>query len=726
MSKREFYEGNDAFIFAKVIPGIDKKTRPKSGYEQPEYEEIEFDDYEKKWQQKNVANQIKETISILDKKTLRLENEIFYVIYTKARISELEIGNILKGLKATVLAYVDRKKHALLVSASDTKLHKFTEKAIPQYLEKIHIIKPLDSNEQISKPLRDNFRVVQMAIIAVIPNIEVEKLSLYIRQLIQFLLNHQCKIYGEELQKYGFVIVDANLDIILQATEQSTFIYKVDKVPAAIAEEIRSHHTGKIFSVMNKPTPLENQPTVSKNLPEIVMMDSGVNTVKQLEQIIERDSYLFKNLDDEYGIIGHGTPIAYLLAYGENGSKPEVKIISYKIYSDKEAKFAYNSIIQGIEKYSNRTRLFVTSIGLPALMDIQIVQLDKLIQSKNICFVSSAGNIDLKDIQTYLKAGSMYPQYLQYFPVIPPAIGTNVVAVGSFAKNVTKDQYQTSLAKSQQISPHSRCGKGEFDLYDCKKPELVEHGGNVNVDNSFELNTDGVGVSTIDKNGNSIMSLSGTSFSSPLFARRLCAIEQRYKTAIKNSETLLAIAYLSCANNFARCGGYGNPETFTGCGKDFSLYLAEGEMGFPIVQDDKITTPYNDIMIYVPPDVSEIKLCLVHSDNFKKSVRPTLETYFEIKATKMGNNSIIPPFNKDDEKLKTNVKFHIHRFDSKSMESIWTFKIRPKTTNNILSIDKRSIIVRYGCAILLKRKNDRQSRQTLTAEIIEKRKKFSL
>lgn len=728
MSERFSYNGNDRFIKAKVIDGIESKIKPKSGYVQPDYVEIEFNEYEKTWKQKNIANQIRETIAILDKKTMRIENEIFYIIHTKAKISELEIVGILKGLKATVLAYLDREKHGLLVSASDKKLHKFLEKDIPLYLQKIHIIRPLVSVEQISESLKQTPDTVQMAIFAIIPNLELEKLWAYLTQLKEFFMKNNCPIYGEELQKYGFIMVDADLEIIQKTTEQSTYIYKVDKVPEATAEEIRSSESNrKVIDILNKPSPIETVLNVPHELPEIVVMDSGVNKVSPLDKVIEvRDSFLFQNLDDEYGETGHGTPVANLLAYGEFGNVPEAKIISYKIISDKEKRFSYNGLMQGIEKYSNRTRLFVNSVGIPALMDNQIVQLDKIIQSKNICFISSAGNIELKDIQTYLQAGSMYPQYISYFPVIPPGIGVNVVSVGSFARTVTKDQFKESLAKPNQISPHSRCGKGDFDLYDCKKPEVVEHGGNVNSDNQFKLDTLEVGVRTIDMNGKGITSLSGTSFSAPIFARRLCEIERRYKDNMRNSETLLSVAYMSCENNFERCGGYGSPSSFVGCGKDSALYIAEGQFGFPAVKDDKITTPYNDIMIYVPPDVNEIKICLVHSDDFKKAVRPTLETYLEVKATKLGNNSAIPPWNKSDEKNKTNVKILTYRFDSKSMESIWTFNIRPKTTSNILSTDRRSMSVRYGCSILLKGKPDRQSKETLTAEIIEKRNRFSL
>ncbi len=353
-----------------------------------------------------------------------------------------------------------------------------------------------------------------------------------------------------------------------------------------------------------------------------------------------------------------------------------------------------------------------------------MVTLDKLIQSKNVCLVASGGNLEYSEIKECLTQGGEYPDYLRAFPVTPPATTPNVVAVGSVAKKIHTTHQ--SLAPVNGISPHSRCGTGEYDLFECKKPQLVEHGGNVNIiDRELNLNSDDVGVNTIDKFGQSV-SLSGSSFSSPLFMRKLVALERIYRDRISNIETLLAISYLSCTNNFTGCAGYGEPSLFTHADINSAVYLAEGTIGFTQVGDTVITMPINDIVIYVPAGVNKIKFCLTHSDNFNKSVIPTLETYFDVKTKKMGNSSLIQPENPADATEKTNVKMLTYKFDSKSMESMWTFSIRPRVTHGMLTADKRNISARYGCAILLTGKSDRKSSNPLTQEIIEKREKFSI
>ena len=225
-----------------------------------------------------------------------------------------------------------------------------------------------------------------------------------------------------------------------------------------------------------------------------------------------------------------------------------------------------------------------------------MVMLDRLIQSKNICLVVSGGNLDFPEIKDCLNQGGTYPDYLRGFPVTPPANTPNVIAVGSIAKKISS-KYQ-SLAPVNGISPHSRCGTGAYDLFECKKPQLVEHGGNVNIiDRELNLNSDDVGVNTINKSGHPV-SLSGSSFSSPLFIRRLIDLERVYRNRISNVETLLAISYLSCVNNISDCAGYGEPRSFTHTDHNSTVYMAEGTIGFTQVGDDTMTTPINDIIIY--------------------------------------------------------------------------------------------------------------------------------
>lgn len=697
-----------------------KQSRSKGGFRYPEYTDEPFEDPElQERERRGVEYQLRETTQILSQKSLKEENEVFLKVYTKANPSEMEVKSILDALKANVVAYVDRKQHGMLISGSMQKLEQLSNKNTPKYLtEKVRIIKSLTKEDQIQDEIL-NMPGIKMLIFSIIPNLDTIKNKIYINILQNFFSNNNCKMYGEEFQKFGFILADVTSNIINKLIEKSTFIFKINLIPDGVAEEIReSSSESNSENSNNSHTPF------NPYLPKVVLMDSGINDLPSLRPVIyERNSYLFQNLDDEHDGNGHGTPIANLIAFGETGKTHSANIISYKIWSSAERSFASMGLIRGIEEYADKTRLFVTSIGIPQMPPLLMVMLDRLIQNKNVCLVASGGNLDFPEIKDCLNQGGTYPDYLRGFPVTPPANTPNVIAVGSIAKKISS-KYQ-SLAPVNGISPHSRCGSGAYDLFECKKPQLVEHGGNVNIiDRELNLNSDDVGVSTINKSGRPV-SLSGSSFSSPLFIRRLIALERVYRNRISNVETLLALSYLSCVNDISDCAGYGEPQFFTHTDYNSTVYMAEGTIGFTQVGDDTMTTPINDIIIYVPPSVSEIKLCLTHSDNFNKAVIPTLETYFEIKARKLGNTSLIPPENQEELNSKTNVKMLTYKFDSKSMESMWTFSIRPRVTHTILTEDKRNISTRFGCAILLTGKLDRKSSKPLTKEIIENREKFS-
>ncbi|MCE2614923.1 MAG: S8 family serine peptidase [Nitrosopumilus sp. (ex Thoosa mismalolli)] len=196
-------------------------------------------------------------------------------------------------------------------------------------------------------------------------------------------------------------------------------------------------------------------------------MDSGVNPIKPLVPVLKNiDAYNFQNFSDQKGKSGHGTTIAHLIAFGEQSGSPTANIISYKIWSDQERKWAFRGLINGIKKYSSETRLFSTSIGIPFLTMAETMELDKLIQEKNILLISSAGNIEPDQLKEILRS-SAYPNYIGFVSVIPPSIGLNVVSVGSITKK-TSDKFQ-SLAKINQISPHATCDKSGVELYECKK-----------------------------------------------------------------------------------------------------------------------------------------------------------------------------------------------------------------------------------------------------------------
>ena len=717
----EFF-GRDDFLLAKVISDVDKRPKPKTGGPtNPEYIEFDGPGDSDDWKKNELKRQVKNTVSILEKKTMRQGDQIFFEVYPKAKPNSYEVRKMLDRFDAEIIGYRNNN-NLLLVSASNRVLTRLVHEKIPAYVSDfLYMIKPLVPKEQISDEIEEKSNSIQMIIISLMPNIKSERREQYVKKVYDFLEKEKHETYEKDLSKNGFIITDTTKQVMDQLAEDSTFIYKINPIPKGIAKSIRSNNKKlKKGEVLGKPASFTN--IESKELSTVVLMDSGVNKIKSLENILTtEDGYNFSELDDGFPNHGHGTPIAHLLAHGENGSVAAVKIISYKIYDQKNRTVALQGYKRGIEKYAKTTKLFLSSIGLEGLDDLETVYLERLVQENNICFVCSGGNIDRDRLEKHLTTGPSYPQYIKLNSVEAPSNSVNFVSVGS----ITKKSNSSSIAPVNSLSPHSVCGSGGNILYECKKPEVVEHGGNLNIGNGLEFNSIDVGVKSVNKDGIEVNDLTGSSFAAPLFMRKIAKIEGKYGNQIHNSETLKAILFLSSKNDFGTCGGYGESKEFTGCNNNHALYLAEGTLGLFDVQGEQMIRPFNEIVIYVPPNVEKIKLCLVHSDNFKKSLEPTLNTWLSVETRKFGSDSIVELDNKTDVLRKTNVKILSKSFERNSMESVWRFKIKSHTTEPIHPKDRKGTIVRYGCAILLVGKDSRRSKTSLTDEIKSRRMRYT-
>lgn len=423
----------------------------------------------------------------------------------------------------------------------------------------------------------------------------------------------------------------------------------------------------------------------------ICVIDSGVNEIPQLYNIIiERNRYpSFQNSDDEADYEGHGAPIAFLAAFGEVPGRHRANIISYKIYSEENPYDAYKGMLESITLYSQKSKIFTSSINFEVGSSTLFAKLDKKIQENNICFISSAGNIDPDQIRI------PYPEYFLDFPILPPAQNIDVLSVGAFSLKTKAG----SVAKSGGLAPFTRCFSSLVTKCEINKPDIVEHGGNWCA-GSFDSR--GIGVCTYEKDGSFTDELTGTSFAAPLIAGRIAELYNKYYHQISNCETLKALLYSSCK----KCGdfgfGYGIPDTFLTTKKHRALYFTEGEIQLSDLTPKGEEHVYlNKIEILVPDDVREIQAILVHSDNYHNLTSPDLETYLKIEAKKTGRRNVVPPLNTEDINKITNVKEITWKYKIKSMGGIWTFSIIPESVGFFDYETRNNIKVRYGFILLL-------------------------
>lgn len=735
------------FIFVKseTIPKkIKRGPFPRGEFEQLDYEPTEE---EEEWVSKEIKEQITSTVSSIQTKKLKDSEKAYVVLGVSAKyypykrdptrgyrqVFDRNVKNVIERLSADVLAYLNVGHNKLLVSCPLPKLKEILEKEkySKKYFQSVKRISPLLFEEQVSESLRKDSEWANVSkdiVIQLIPNLPTDKRKEYTNTIIGHLKKTDADAISYD--NTDFIIANLRQEPTEQLLQASNFVFRVSEIPKGFVEKInlttkrkRAHKSQSIRSIASS---MKLQKSEYEKLPIICLLDSGVNDIPQLNDLlIAQDGHRrFPDFNDDYRKHGHGTPIAYLAIFGEDSSIPKARVISYKIYSDKDERLFPEGYRLAILKYSsvvnpNRSRIFLSSIVFKEYDDGITAAIDRWIQENNICAVFAAGNIESKIVSDYAFRGIPCSSYICNYPVQDPAQAVNAVAVGAIAKK----EAPNSISRKNELSPFTRCGTNNGSLYQCPKPEFVQHGGNCCKDGT-EL-----GVESFSKNGIRVDDLLGTSFSAPIFAHHLAEICAKYNDRFENAETLKAIALASSIGSLNECMGFGETKSLSNFTPNLrALVASEGEIPLP----DKITeehyrTDYKaKISVAIPKFVNCIKMFLVHSDNHFREAMPHLNTYLTVKAKKTGReHGYVELSNPDERYKKSNMKVFNWIFQTQSMEGTWHFYIKPAVTADMLDEHKKATTIRYGCAFLIYSRSLAR-RIPLTKEVYDLNKKMGV
>lgn len=688
--------------FVIVTPTPQERTiaRQKGGGEK--YDKEEHEAFKDEVEERDLDVQIKSVASSIKTKEIRDVKNLYLVTETVEEPKTSKLYASLKSLSATVHAYLDENHHKILISVPEETLTKFQTKRLPMKIkEPLLKFRELSKEEQISTNLQGNWKEeMREVVFHVMPNVDVVTNDRYISEISQF-LEQQDSVISWRPSGQGLIVTKTKKEVIENLLLRSNYIFKIHELPKPVASRVKA-----IKKLSRIPRPVASSLSSgnqSNKLPIVCVADSGVNLIPQLAgTVVERKSMsVFTNEDDEGDGDGHGTPIAYLAAFGESTS-PRAQIISYKIYSDLTGVDSFRGMVEAIETYSTRSKIFVSSINFEEDVLPLYAKLDNLIQQKNICFVSSAGNI-LPDIMKPLS--STYPAYCSQFKVQHPAQNVHVIGVGSIAKRANGN----TIAPLNGLSPFSRCGESLPRLYDSKKPDIVEHGGNLT---RTTFDPKGLGVSSYCKNGSQSQDLLGTSFSAPLVAWRLAQICSKFASRLTNAETFKAILFMSCGmqSESNSCFGFGSPEMFLRSGHDEATFVSEGTVNLSDLTEPSVEKRFSKrIRISVPEGVRRIDMCLVHSDDFAETTEPSLDTYLRVTAHKHGRPSSPVPCSNDAvvQNKRVYAKFLTWEYPHRDMGATWDFDITPYPTREIDPRLRKNVVVRFGCVIVITRKKPR-------------------
>jgi hypothetical protein len=692
------FEGG--FVFVTPTPEERSIPRQKGGGEK--YNKEEHEAFKEEVAERDLDVQIKSVASSIKTKEIRDANNLYLVTETVEEPKPSKVYASLKRLSATVHAYLDENHHKILISVPEETLTKFQTKKLPMKIkEPLLKFRELSKDEQISKTLQGAWSEESREVVFhIMPNVDLATNERYISEISHFLEQRNSVVSWRPLDQ-GMIVSKTRKDVIESLLLSSNYIFKIHEVPKPVASKIR---TTKRLERIPRPVASSIASTSqAASLPLVCVADSGVNLIPQLAGLVDERKSMsgFVNEDDEGAGDGHGTPIAYLTSFGET-TLPRARIVSYKIYSDLKGVDSFRGMIEAIERYSGRCKIFVSSINFEDDVLPLYAKLDNLIQKKNICFVSSAGNI-LPEILESLSG--TYPAYCSQFKVQHPAQNIHVIGVGSIARKANG----STIAPLNGLSPFSRCGESLPRLYDSKKPDIVEHGGNMTRD-AFDRT--GLGVLSYCKNGSQSNDLLGTSFSAPLVAWWLAQIYSKFAFRLTNAETFKAILFMSCKTQAAisSCVGFGLPETFLRSNHDEATFVSEGTVGLSDLSEPSIEKRFSKrIRIFVPEGVRRIDMCVVHSDDFEEVTEPSLDTYLQVTAHKHGRPSSPVPCTNNAviQNKKVYAKFLTWEYPRRDMGATWDFEITPYPTREIDPRLRKNVAVRFGCVIIITRKKPR-------------------
>jgi hypothetical protein len=448
-----------------VRPIGDKYDESKSQGRSGKYDHNQYEEEKEEVRERRLDEQIRAVTSSIKNKPVRDIENFYYVIEASKEASYGELYSALRGLRATVHAYLDRDHLVLLVSSPAATLSKFQRKNLPYSIAgPILRIRELRRSEQISSSLDRAWNETQVGVfVNLMPNEKTTVLAGYLAEIREFLKQRNSPVVWAPAPEQGMLETKIDKRVGEDLIQQTNYIFNIHTLPKGVPSGVATRgEMRRVLGPRGKRSSLQQvTTTATTDLPRVCVADSGVNDIAQLSSLItERDAVAeFRgSFTDGCDKEGHGTPVAYLVTKGDDEAHPRARIISYKIYSDSNEDVAYKGMIEAIQKYRGEAKIFVSSINFEDETALtSYAKLDNLIQESNICFVNSAGNLSMTEVRSN---ASDYPSYISKFHVLHPAQNAHVTSVGAIAR-VGNDG---TIAPKDGLSPFTRCGKSLINI----------------------------------------------------------------------------------------------------------------------------------------------------------------------------------------------------------------------------------------------------------------------
>lgn len=659
-----------------------------------------------KKKKKELAEEFSSTLSTISQSEVKDDDNAHFVLEFHSSPVSSKYERVLRSMQVRLLAFLDRSQKTALV---ESPISAERDRVVRETRDIIKSIRPLSVEEIVGDSLAD-IRDKELIIINTIPNVSEEKIREYLEKIRTYVNDHNGEAISSLIDTHnlrGSIVAYADNTLMKALAEHSSLVFSEYRIPETVLSIVKKRKKSRVkeqdreLFVTSSAQATENkQQMFTADDYEVIEIDSGIKMLDEFRGKVTSTHALVK-YKDTIDYDNHGTPIAGLLLFGEtsNGkASPQFSVTSFKAMQKKnlpsgfthEITDLHSAIKEVLDNYKGHSKVFVSSINFRKFgksVREETRKIDMLIQSKNVCFVNSAGNVD--DAPDRIKSGAKKTDIWSNLDsrVFSPSDATAITSVGAACRTFNY------IDSSYQYYPC--CFSRHHSDATAFKPEVLEHGGTLVVEG---LTTKDEGVSTFNIDGIKEERY-GTSFAAPLFARILAAVHRTLKDSVNNAETLKAIAYSACrpTRKYDQYGGLGVVD------KD-ELKNARGTITRVIFEGtfDNISAkqvPLHDVIIEIPAQPVEVELYLVHSDNYKL---PSVSgNYTSIKVDgKKGQVDLNLKRNLSKTAKWTHMKKLVYTYQRNSVAT-WRFRLEPKLDNIPLS-ELPNLQIRYGGVLVIR------------------------
>lgn len=603
-----------------------------------------------------------------------------------------EIDKIFNWFNAKPTVYLSPQEILLKSASKDfriiaPKLRKKARKVIREFVEDVALLQPEEKMvTQLQTILREtDDRENLKLVLFMVPGFnKKETEDLY--EQISSLVTQSGSVEILDLED-GILLSSATVEEMRSIVEQPYIFHVSEDAELQTLEE----HT-----LSRKPPDIVSS---NDDDPIVCVIDTGADQETLGESLIEcsYEDYLPDGIDT----VGHGTCVSSVVIWGQDmfSEKTTVagrcKVVSHK-FSLSRRMSIYKAVCNAIDKFSSSVKVFNLSVNFKkpgGIAGIITTYLDRKMQKANAILVNSVGNIPPQWIESIgIQQG--YPRYLAFFPILPPAVGNNIVGVGSYAMKSSKN-----LAKKGEVSPYSPLGKSRSVCEFSQKPDVLVRGGTYELENGKIRRLPELGVPVLRLNREFSREF-GTSVAAPLASSLLAQLYSSYPD-ISNCETVRAILF-SVSRLADSNSGYIfqlEDEEALFNSRSSLIYYAEGLLPgrMTYVQATrKFRYVYNEIDFFVPEEASHIQIISVHSDDLPVSRLGFLGSILKVDVYRPNRRKKLDSRDADVWCLKRNTPVNFAVFDA--VPGRWNLRLAVESTGLSRRLSNE-LMVRYGLAV---------------------------